>query len=80
MNLIIEGQKKGRELALMNSVVSLEVFGKISLVEICRWRIKPKSYVLPAFINSNMQVLPVRKREATKVLTQYCIIKLKDKE
>lgn len=36
MNPNIEGQKKGREFALMNLMVSLGVFGKISVVGICR--------------------------------------------
>lgn len=36
MSPIIEGQKKGREFASMNLVVSLGVFGKISIVGICR--------------------------------------------
>lgn len=34
-NVITERQKKGRELALMNSVISLEVLRKIPVVEIC---------------------------------------------
>lgn len=36
MNPIIEGQKKGREFALMNLMITLGVFGKISVVGICR--------------------------------------------
>lgn len=36
MNPIIEGQKKGKEFALINLVVSLGVFGKVSVVGICR--------------------------------------------
>lgn len=34
-NVITERQKKGRELALMNSVISLEVLRKSPVVEIC---------------------------------------------
>lgn len=80
MNLVIERQEKGRKLALTNSVVSLEVCGKIPIVRTCRRRVKPKSYILPAFINWNLQVIPVWKKEATEVLTLYWIIEHKDKE
>lgn len=80
-NVITERQKKGRELALMNSVISLEVLRKSPVVEICSWRIKVKSCIFQHLLTKwNMQVFAVIKKEASDDFTLYWITEFKDKE